>query len=143
VSLNSADLVLPIYTPVTLNGPAVRVCTSSQIDTRDGVVDGTYNKLGNRRFLRFNVPSARTIRITSTCLDSDITCAGDPVPDPDFVLTRAFDVTYAESSIARREELVFGATAGDYVLEVYDWSHVDFDESSPRGRTCMTVHITG
>jgi len=144
VSLTSADLVLPIYTSVTLNGPDVRVCTSSRIDTRDGVVDGTFNKLGNRRFLRFNVPSARTIRITSTC-DSrtDSTCAGDPVPDPDFVLTRAFDVTYAESSIPGREELVFGATAGDYVLEVYEWSHVDFDESSPRGRTCMTVNITG
>jgi PKD repeat protein len=145
VSLSSADLVLPIYTPVTLNGSAVRVCTSSQIDTRDGVVDGTYNKLGNRRFLRFNVPSARTIRITSTC-DSrtDVTCAGDPVPDPDFVLTRAFDVTFAESSLPGREELVFDATAGDYVLEVYEWSHVDFDESRPRrGRTCMTVNITG
>jgi hypothetical protein len=31
------------------------------------------------------------------------------------------------------------------VLEVYEWSHVDPDatESERRGRTCMTVNITG
>ena len=143
VSATSADLVLPVHTPVTVNGPAVRVCTSDTVSTAAGLVKGTYNKLGNRRFLRFSVPGARTVRIAVTCHSADVDCAGAPVPDPDFVVSRAFDVTTAESDTARVEQLDFPATAGDYVLEVYDWSHVDTSGQVSRGRTCMTVTITG
>jgi hypothetical protein len=34
--------------------------------------------------------------------------------------------------------------AGDYVLEVFEYSHVDPDPNAiRRGRTCMLVTITG
>jgi hypothetical protein len=34
--------------------------------------------------------------------------------------------------------------AGDYVLEIYEYSHVDQKDSAVRrGDTCMTVRITG
>lgn len=146
VAPSSADLVLPVYTPVALNGAAVRLCSSSVVNTSDNPptsITASYNKLGNRRFLRFNVPSARTIRITLSCAATDASCAGSLVPDPDFVLRRASEVTYAESSVPRLEELTYPADAGDYALEIYEWSHVDPDATERRGRTCMTVNITG
>jgi len=145
VAAASADLSLPVYAVVTPNGPAVRVCTSSSLDTGSGVVATSYNKLGNRRFLRFSVPGTRTLRINVSCPASDADCAGSPVPDPDFVVSRANDVTASETETPRVETLNFDATAGDYVLEIYDWSHVDPNAiaTARRGRTCMTVNITG
>ncbi len=139
----SADLVLPVYTPIALNGPAVRVCASSELTVPGGaIVPGTFNKLGNRRLLRFSVPGGRTLRIRVTCPATDATCAGLPQPDPDFVLSRASEFTVAESETPRVEELDVPATAGDYVLEIYDYSHVD-PSAGRRERTCMTVTITG
>jgi hypothetical protein len=64
------------------------------------------------------------------------------VPDPDFVLTQASTRVYAESGDPRVEILDnYAATAGDYVLEVYEYSHVDRFEANPRGRTCLTVTL--
>jgi len=146
VAPSSADLVLPVYTPLALNGAAVRLCSSSSVNTSDNPstpLSGSYNKLGNRRFLRFSVPSASTIRITLSCPATDATCAGTPVPDPDFVLRRASEVTYAESEVPRLEELTYSADPGDYTLEIYDWSHIDREATTRRDRTCMTVTITG
>ena len=141
----SADLSLPVYAVATPNGSTVRVCTSSSLDTGSGIVATSYNKLGNRRFLRFSVPGTRTLRINVSCPATDADCAGSPVPDPDFVVSRAKDVTVSESDTPRVENLTLDATAGDYVLEIYDWSHVDpnADAAARRGRTCMTVNITG
>jgi len=144
VAAASADLVLPVYTPITPNGPAVRLCTSSEITVLGGTtVPVSFNKLGNRRFLRFSLPAARALRIRVSCPASDATCAGLPQPDPDFVLSRAADITVAEDDTSTVEELDVPATAGDYVLEIYEYSHVDPTAASRRGRTCMTVTITG
>jgi len=145
VATRSADLVLPVYTPIEL-GVSARLCTSSSVTLTDGtVIAGSYNKLGNRRFLRFNVPSARTIRVRVSCASTDSDCTGPIVPDPDFVVTRGRSVTYAESSTPRLEQLDYPAPAGDHVLEIYEWSHIDTElaDSQRRGRTCMTVNITG
>jgi hypothetical protein len=144
VAATSADLVLPVYTPITPNGPALRLCASSQLSVPDGTtVTGSFNKLGNRRFLRFSVPAARTLRIRVSCPISDPACGGEPRPDPDFVLSRAADVTVAEDGTSTVEELDVPATAGDYVLEIYEYSHIDPTAASRRGRTCVTVTITG
>ncbi len=106
VAVTSADLVLPVYTSLTPNGPAVRLCTSSELTVPDGTtVPVSFNKLGNRRFLRFSVPAARTLRIRVSCPASDAFCAGLPQPDPDFVLSRAADVTVAEDATSTVEEL--------------------------------------
>ncbi len=145
VADSSSDLVLPVYTPIALGGSA-RLCTSTSVTSTGGtVIEGSYNKLGNRRFLRFNVPSARSIRITVTCAASDADCGGAIVPDPDFVVSRGRSLAYAESSTPRFEQLDYAAAAGAHVLEVYEWSHIDPDAtaSERRGRTCMTVNITG
>ena len=80
VDASDTEIVLPVYANPTLGGAGVRVCSD--------VVLGTYNKLGNRRFLRFSVPSTRTINILVNCPLSDPSCSGSPQPDPDFVLSR-------------------------------------------------------
>jgi len=86
--------VLPIYSDVALNGPTVRLCGDT--------VAGTYNKIGNRRFLRFNVPSQRAIDIQVSCFAADASCTGSPQPDPDFGLFRGRSVEFAETSTRSR-----------------------------------------
>ena len=139
VAPTSADLVLPVYTPITLGGADVRLCASDTLDTGTEVEQGGYNKLGIRRFLRFNVPSPRTIQVTVTCSASDTFCAGDPVPNPDFFLSQASTLYYAGSAASRIEELTVVGASGDYVLEIYDRSHLFENASARRGLTCMTV----
>jgi PKD repeat protein len=141
VAPTSADVVLPVYTPITLGGAAARLCASDTLDTGTEIEEGGYNKLGIRRFLRFNVPSPRTIRVTVTCSESDLSCAGDPVPNPDFFLSQASTLYYAGSTAPRIEELTVAGASGDYVLEIYDRSHLFENASARRGRTCMTVRI--
>jgi hypothetical protein len=144
VAAASADLVLPVYAPIVLNGPSVRLCASTEMRAPDGTtIEGVYNKLGNRRFLRFGVPTNRTIDIRVSCSATDATCDGAPAPDPDFVLRRGSEVELADSSASNFEQLQTAAEAGDYVLEIYEYSHVDTAASSRRGPTCMTVTITG
>jgi len=136
VTLAQRDLVLPIYADVALNGQPVRLCGDTVV--------GSYNKIGNRRFLRFSVPGTRTIDIQVTCLLSDSTCTGNPEPDPDFGLYHGRSVEFAESDTPFTESLRKTVDAGQHVLEIYEYSHADPDSSaSRRGRTCMTVRITG
>ncbi|MGB5103002.1 MAG: PKD domain-containing protein, partial [Steroidobacteraceae bacterium] len=128
-------IVLPVYSAMTLNGPTVRRCAD--------VTEGSYNKLGNRRFVRFNVPSARTISVRVECPSSDASCTDSPAPDPDLILSRGELLWFGDSTDARVEEIDANVTAGDYVLEFYEYSHTLPEGSTQRGRTCMTVSITG
>ena len=123
---------LPLYTSVALNGPAAVVCGSAEL--------GIFNKVGNRRFLRFSVPAARTItvRVASIGLDA-------PIPDPDFVLFGDGPPQVAEEAASTVEQASFPVEGGDYVVEVYEYSHIDpsATDNVSRGDTCMNVTITG
>jgi len=144
VAPESADLVLPIYSEIALNGPSVRLCGDAEVTAPGGVVvPGVYNKLANRRFLRFTVPSARVIDIRVTCNVSDSSCIGLPQPDPDLVLSQGPNYQFSDSADAFTERLQTSVQAGDHVLEIYEYSHIDDAATSRRGRTCMTVNITG
>jgi hypothetical protein len=133
---------LPVYAQTALNAPAVDVC-----GTRDA---GTYNKLGNRRHLRFNVPSTRPVDIFVTSQDVQVPTS----PDPDIYIWKSgfYDSsecagpgTGSGCTLPQQSERYTGTlTAGDYVLEVFEYSHVDPNPSAiRRGRTCMLVTITG
>jgi hypothetical protein len=144
VSPVSADLVLPIYSEIALNGPSVRLCGDAEVTSPGGVVvPGVYNKLANRRFLRFTVPSARIIDIRVTCNVSDASCVGLPQPDPDLVLSQGPDYQFSDGADAFTERLQTSVQAGEHVLEIYEYSHIDSAAVDRRGRTCMTVNITG
>jgi hypothetical protein len=136
------DEALPVYTPIALNGATQQVCGSA-------TEVFNYNALGNRRFLSFNVPSDRTIEIRVVGLGSaGVTYPG---PDPDLLLYNRGLVDGSDcagpgpngcTEPQNTELLEVGATAGDYVLEVYDYSHIDPSQGL-RPTTCMNVSITG
>jgi hypothetical protein len=136
------DEALPVYTPIALNGATRQVCGSAT-DVFN------YNTLGNRRFLSFNVPSDRTIEIRVVGLGTaGVTYPG---PDPDLLLYKSGLVDGSDcagpggngcTEPQNTEVLEVDATAGDYVLEVYDYSHIDPSQGL-RPTTCMNVSITG
>jgi hypothetical protein len=123
----------PVYSVLTVDGPPVRVCTTAQA--------GFYNKLGNRVFLRFSLANARdaTIHAEYTAVGSG---GGGPTPDPDIVLYRAGYLADAMSPVADVETLTMPLEAGDYVVEVYEFSHVDPADVVRRGVTCMNVSVS-
>ena len=80
-----------------------------------------------------------TLRVAYTATDSQ---AGGPDPDPDLVLYQAGVIDFSQEE-GPAEVLSIGLDAGDYVVEVYEYSHVDPDENaSRRGITCMDVSIS-
>jgi hypothetical protein len=126
---------LPIYTPLALNGNAATVCGTTQA--------GTYNAIGNRLFLRFSLGAAQsvTIRAVYTATGS---AAGGPTPDPDIVLYRNGFLAVSDSETANQETLTRTLEAGEYVVEVYEYSHIDpSTNASRRGVTCMNVSVSG
>ncbi len=127
--------VLPVYTDIFLNGETRTVCGNTD--------DGVYNAIGNRRFLKFDVPSARTI-------DIRVAAVSNANADPDLVL---YDGNSRVVSECEGPDVASGCTepqqverytamlaAGSYVLEVYDYSHL-VDNTAPR--ICMNVSVTG
>lgn len=129
---------LPIYTDITLNSTQL-VCGSATA--------GTFNKVGNRRFLRFSLGSTRLVSIRALYSASGSTPAGTLTvdPDPDIVLWRNGFLDIAESTTVGDELLTRTLEAGEYVIEVYEWSHLDpsYSASQRRGVTCFNVSVTG
>lgn len=131
---------LPIYTEARLNQPAVQVCSTA----RDGA---HYNAIGNRRFVRFSIPTERDVEIRVTGLAQGPTAS--PLPNPDFLLYRSGFLARSNcagpatgecdqplSSEVYRNRLL----AGEYVLDVHDRSHVDSTHGI-RPSACMLVSI--
>ena len=132
--------VLPIYTNISLNGGPAVLCGNH--------VEGVINKLGNRRFLKFSLNAARTVTITAkyTNTGSADPSATLPRPDPDIVLFKGPVLDSAESDNIDQESMTRALGLGDYVIEVYEYSHIDPTVTpvpTRRGRTCLSVTVTG
>jgi hypothetical protein len=147
--------VLPVYSPITLNGPAVNLCSTNEFG---GGSTGAVNKLGSRRFLRFSssAPSPSTVTITMTATSIP---AGE-FADPDFLLHRGRLVassTGAPSAACQAiatgggvpsscvETAIIPSPPDDYVLEIYEWTNTndtDDAEFPPIGTTCFDVRVT-
>jgi hypothetical protein len=124
---------LPVYTTVALGGSQV-VC---------GVTTaGTFNTLGNRRFLRFTLASARSVTIQALYTPTGSLAPFSPNPDPDLVLYRSGFLDFSDSTVNGSETLTRSLEAGEYVIEVYEYSHIDPAGSLPRGRTCFNVTVS-
>ncbi len=116
---------LPVYQSLSIGGSAVNVCSFDEFGTR--------NKLGNRRFILFTVPSNdnHTITITRT--------SGDIDTDPDyFVHYRGGIIEIGLSSVPDVETQNHDFIAGNYVLEVFDDSNRLSDEGK---NVCFDVTI--
>jgi len=128
---------LPIYTELTLNGGPKSVCGTAAA--------GTYNKIGNRLFLRFTLAAARSVTIRAQYTSTGSTAPFSPDSDPDIVLYNSGFLGNADTSANGDETLTRTLGPGEYVIEVYEWSHIDPSESAPppRGDTCFNVSVTG
>ena len=133
----SVPQALPIYTDKALNATPGTLCGS--------VIAGSFNKVGNRRFLRFNLGAAQLVAIRAQYTVTGSTAPFAPDPDPDIILWRSGFLDIAESTTVGEELLTRTLEAGEYVIEVYEWSHVDptYSASQRRGVTCFNVSVTG
>ena len=110
-----------------MNGPAVEVCSISSF--------GQFNRLSNRRFLRFTVDAAgsHTIRVV-----------GPINSDPDLALFRNGFLNQSADIVESEETLTQPLATGTYVLEAYEASNVfgGNDFGRPPGKTCLDVTVT-
>jgi hypothetical protein len=132
---NSPSLVvdqaaaLPLYTTATLGPPL----TLRNVDDA-----GTTNKLGNHRYVRFNVASTRTVTIRLGTSNTD------PDSDPDFVLWRAGGtlIGSGEDAPPGQEEEVFpNLASGNYLLDIYDCANGCSGDQGIPGDYNLTVTI--
>jgi hypothetical protein len=118
---------LPIYTTTTLGA------ASTVLRNVDDA--GNYNKVGNHRFVRFNVPSARNVTI-------DLATSNATNNDPDYVIYRIGDfVNSGENPPPGPENHTFNLAAGDYVLDVYDCANGCSGEQGTAGDYDLTLTI--
>jgi hypothetical protein len=140
--------VLPIYTPIAVNGGSVNVCSTDEFS---GSQTGSVNKLGSRRYLRFQatVSGTHTITATTTAADGEST-------DPDIwlhhgnlhaaSLSEPTEACAAGNLAECKESLSVPLVGGeDYVLEVYEWTNTnasDDPDFPPIGRACFDMEIS-
>ncbi|HEX5418622.1 MAG TPA: hypothetical protein VFY39_01350, partial [Gammaproteobacteria bacterium] len=149
-STPAEDKILPIYKPLTVNGPAVNVCSS---DAYRSPVTDAVNKLGSRAFLRFTAPvnGRYLLKAVTTSMPS-----GDSA-DPDMIVHggEAFPPVRSENPpdeavcspdlppAGCSETLQSSLGSGDYVLEVYEWTNTQdgSGDRPPIGLTCFDVTV--
>jgi hypothetical protein len=123
-----SDLNIPIFPPMT-SGTTRPICSSLPT----GGTAAMYNKLGNRRFLRFTLQVGSTVSIVAR--------NGRSGTDPDIVLYAAgVERGRAEGETSGTETLTLPLQAGTYVAEVYEYSNIN--GTAPRGTECFDVTLT-
>lgn len=124
----SLSTALPVFKQVTVNGAATRICSVDD--------NGLFNKLGNRIFLRFNATAApHTLTMTRV--------SGAASRDPDFII-------YKNGELVRRIEQAAGEsntgtvtlTAGEHVIDAYDFFNLGQGGSGAPGDACYNFTIT-
>jgi len=121
-------LNLPIF-PAMTAGTTRPVCSSLPTGRSDAV----YNKLGNRRYLRFTLAVSSTVSIAAR--------NGRSGTDPDIVLYAAgVERGRAEGETSGSETLTLPLQAGTYVAEIFEASNIY--GTAPRGKECFDVTLT-
>jgi len=119
--------VLPVYLPVTPNGTAVTFCSVDNF--------GEFNKHGNRRFLRIDIPSAGDYRFT---MDQTTAGAGDP---DFFVFKDGLVAGVGGSGDSRQEQQTFSLTAGEHVISAFAFRNLATSSSLPTGDVCYNFTV--
>jgi hypothetical protein len=137
-----------IYDSLTVGATLQEVCS---LDDYTSSLTDAENKLASRRFVRFTVASPGVHVITARAR-----APLQKAADPDMVLHFGGGQTIESSeapastcTVAAPSECVetFSPTleAGDYVLEVYEWTNTNRTDDAtypPIGRTCFDVTVT-
>jgi hypothetical protein len=119
---------IPIY-PQIAPGATRQVC--SNLPT--GGSGAVYNKLGNRRYLRFTLAVGGTVQLSAR--------NGRSGTDPDIVVYAAgVERGRADGSASGTETLTQVLPAGTYVAEIYEYSNIE--GTAPRGDQCFDVTLT-
>lgn len=115
---------LPVFQNIAL-GQTARVCSIA--------TNGTYNRLGNRKFLRLDLPAPTTVTIRAL--------NGPAGSDPDLSLFSAGVLRgTANGTTSGSETLtVSGLAAGTHIIEAFEYSNT---QDSPRGETCFDLQIS-
>lgn len=114
---------LPVYLPLTVDGPEVNACTSAGPASSD-----IFNRLGTRRFLRVAIPAAGRYRFQSQ----------GPVDSSPGLMhwnrgERTHSLTPVQSGLVVLE---LQLPAGEQVIEVYDLRNLS---APPVGQVCFDV----
>ena len=117
-----AGVALPVYATLGIGAPVTNLCTDK--------TGGFPNKLGNRRFVRLNIPGAANHIISVT---------GNAAPvDPDFYLYQNGALLQVADGSGVSDSLVRDFSAGDYVMEVFDYNLLF---GTGVGPSCFSVTI--
>ncbi len=137
-----------VYDTLTVGGTLPSVCS---LDDYTSASTGAENKLASRRFVRFTVTNPGPHQITARAI-APLNGAADP--DMFLHLGNAQPIESSEAPAAACAANnasacveTFSPTlqAGDYVLEVYEWTNTNrLDDATypPIGRTCFEVTVT-
>jgi len=114
--------------PVHTTGAATNnICTTNE--------NGSSNKLGVHRFIRFNFTGSQSVTFTAT------KTSGLGIADPDLILYKQGSIVgLAEGTTANSETLTVSVTAGDYVLNLREYNYV-LSGGTP-AITCYTINRT-
>lgn len=130
---------LPVYLTVPTNGTSVDFCSRNNF--------GLYNKHGNRRYLRVDIPTAGTYRF------SMLQNAREDNPadgDPDFLIYKdgqqirqaIGDVLQGGSGAARQEIGTLNLTTGTHVIDAYAFRNARFGATEAgSGDICYTFTV--
>ena len=120
---------LPVYKEASLNGPAIDLCSVDDA--------GTFNKLGNREFIFLSLDTETELTLSAS------KSTGDENRDPDFNIWQGNRLVDKSTSSKKGEETFQGQfSAGDYVIEVYDFFNIN-GVGSKRGDGCYNFKVTG
>ncbi len=129
--LTPPNNALPVFTDIVVGTPVVLRSTGS--------AERRYNKLGNRRFLRFTPASTGTVTLTLSTTNTA------PTRDPDFLVfsSGALVRQGTNSSAEYPETETFSVTGGStYIIDAYDCANgCDPDEPGTQGDYDLTVTI--
>ena len=128
--------VLPLYSEIQIGGASVTdLCSNAD--------QGDYNKLSNRRYLRFAVAAPASYRIR---VDATPTRPVGATVDPDFAIYGRNGFVFADTGAANEfEQSDVVLAPGNYVLEIWDDNNISF-AAAPGilvpGRYCQDATIS-
>ena len=122
---DDADLILPVYETVVVDGAKVQVCSTNKYGTSDFY---EYNRLGARRYVLVEQPTAATIKFLA-----------EGTGGPRIILFEGGEATTGSSGTAEVHSITaeLDGTDSPYVLEVY--ADVNTNNSSDGGKFCFDV----
>lgn len=118
---------LPVYKSAEIDGAPVTLCSVDDA--------GRFNKLGNREFVYFEIPTNDRFEISMELI------SGEGARDPDFKLWQAGEIIAdAASSRIDSERYIGELTSGAYIAEVFDFYNIN-GNSDRAGDACFSFTI--